>query len=477
MIYNKENEITDKDLTLYRDLYGIMPNVEILQGAGSNRVYARLTDFDCRSVILTKGRDIQENESFVNLARVFRRHGLNVPEIFAVGDSGEVYLQQDLGDESLFSLLSTNQRHELVRKTLESLVAVQTIEESEWRPFITAAPFSERLIYWDLNYFKYSFLKTTATNFDESRLEDDFERLAADLMSVGKEQWGFMYRDCQSRNVMIRDGEPWWIDFQGGRPGPMLYDAVSFLWQARAGFTDEERRHFLLHYANAVSKIKGIAMERILENWGLFALFRTLQVLGAYGFRGLIEKKAHFIESISAGIKNLEDLRVGGILDPYPELKRVSKVLSESKYCRKRESDGGLTVSVFSFSYKKGYPEDLSGNGGGFMFDCRGMHNPGRYDEYKRLTGLDKPVVNFLETRGEVQDFVENAYRTVAPSIERYKERGFSSLQVGFGCTGGRHRSVYCAQAFAKMVGDAFEGISIRLEHREPGMITTIEKK
>jgi len=328
-----------------------------------------------------------------------------------------------------------------------------------------------------LNYFKYSFLKTTATNFDESRLEDDFERLAADLMSVGKEQWGFMYRDCQSRNVMIRDGEPWWIDFQGGRPGPMLYDAVSFLWQARAGFTDEERRHFLLHYANAVSKIKGIAMERILENWGLFALFRTLQVLGAYGFRGLIEKKAHFIESISAGIKNLEDLRVGGILDPYPELKRVSKVLSESKYCRKRESDGGLTVSVFSFSYKKGYPEDLSGNGGGFMFDCRGMHNPGRYDEYKRLTGLDKPVVNFLETRGEVQDFVENAYRTVAPSIERYKERGFSSLQVGFGCTGGRHRSVYCAQAFAKMVGDAFEGISIRLEHREQGMITTIEKK
>lgn len=454
---------------LYNKSVGGFTGMERLAGAGSDREYFRISGSRMPSVIGTYGIDSVENKAFVDLAVAFRKAGANVPGIIAVSDDCSCYLQEDLGAASLLPLLSGDERLVLSAKTLRSLASLQTLPSSVWEDAVVARPFSVRLVLWDLNYFKYEFLKPSGLLFDEELLEDDLQALAKDLSGGDHRLWGFMYRDCQSRNVMIRNGEPWWIDFQGGRKGPMMYDAVSFLWQAKAGFTDEERAHLLGVYADALSLHTGVDREIILAEVDAMAFLRTLQVLGAYGFRGLVERKSHFIESIPAALRNLENLLAKGVADRYSELKRVCQEAVRSRFARLKESDG-LTVKVFSFSYKKGYPEDLSGNGGGFMFDCRGMHNPGRYDRYKPLTGLDTEVRDFLKERGEVQVFVERAVQMVSPSIERYLQRGFSSLQVGFGCTGGRHRSVYCAQAFAEEVGRLFPDARIELLHREQGI-------
>lgn len=442
----------------------------VIAAGGSDRRYWRLTLDDGSTAVATFGPDPVENRAFIDLARTFGKAGCNVPEILAVSDDGLYYLQQDLGSQSLLPLLATGQRLELAEATLASLVKMQTVPADAWRNDVFNQPFSGRQAMWDLNYFKYCCLKPCGITFDENLLQEDMERLASRLDSIPRELWGFMYRDCQSRNVMIREGEPWWIDFQGGRPGPMPYDAVSFLWQAKAGFTDPERTALMTRYASMLSEATGVGQERILAVTDLLILFRTLQVLGAYGFRGLVEKKAHFIESLPPALANLSGLVNRGLLKDFPELERIAVKLAASRFADAPAHDGALTVKVFSFSYKKGYPEDLTGNGGGFMFDCRGMSNPGRYEEYRSLTGLDAPVIEFLEAKGEVGEFVQRAVDMVTPVIERYARRGFDSLQVGFGCTGGQHRSVYCAQAFAGEVARRFADIRVNLVHRERGL-------
>lgn len=454
---------------LYKKTFGVMPDYALpLAGAGSDRRYTRLGASGCPTVIATEGDDLQENAAFTALARMYREEGHNVPAIYAVSPDGGCYLQEDLGDTQLLTLLKGEERMALSEKTLAALAALQTVRSRLWEGLVMAKPFSRRLVMWDLNYFKYGFLKPAGITFDEEALEDDFSSIA-DTAGADLRLWGFMYRDCQSRNVMIRDGEPWWIDFQGGRRGPMVYDAVSFLWQSKAAFTADERRHLLNVYARALSERTGVACEDILAQATPLVLLRTLQVLGAYGFRGLIEKKAHFIESIPGAIRNLGEMLDKGGLIATPELERIARKLVASRF-NAAKTDGPLVVKVFSFSYKKGYPEDLSGNGGGFMFDCRGMHNPGRYDEFKPLTGLDKEVIDFLKSKGETDAFVDKALDIVSPSIERYLKRGFSSLQVGFGCTGGRHRSVYCAQAFAEKASSLFPDVVVELIHREQGI-------
>ncbi|MDE5975083.1 MAG: phosphotransferase, partial [Muribaculaceae bacterium] len=396
----KEETERDSLLHLYRMTSGEPGSIEALPSAGSDRRYFRITDAEGRSVVGCYGSDMTEDRCFVDLSRIFRNEGINVPEIYAADIEKGIYLQEDLGGTDLLSCLSGPDRMLLAEKSIRNLVGMQNVGEAKWAGAVFNHPFSERMVMWDLNYFKYDFLRPAGIPFDEGRLEDDFERLAEELTGYHASLSGFMYRDFQSRNIMIKDGEPYFIDYQGGRTGPMTYDVVSFLWQAKASFTKREREYLLDVYFAEMEKKRPDAIG-LRESVGGMVLLRTLQVLGAYGFRGLIEKKAHFIESIPGALLNLKELIAAGALRRYPELEKVANLCVESRFARKYESVG-LTVKVFSFSYKKGYPEDLSGNGGGFMFDCRGMHNPGRYAEYRSLTGRDPEVIEFLESKGEV---------------------------------------------------------------------------
>ncbi|MDE6523482.1 MAG: phosphotransferase [Muribaculaceae bacterium] len=437
-----------------------------ITGSGSDRLYFRMygESFSC---IGTFVRDSAEGRCFVRLAQDFLSLGRAVPEIFAVSADFHSYLQEDLGDKSLFSSLNDEDVESLVKDTLTRLVSLQKTPVDVWKDDCMNKDFCTRQILWDLNYFKYEYLKPKEVVFDEDRLEDDFERLAYALVSVSDEFCGFMMRDCQSRNVMLTSNGPIFIDFQGGRKGPSIYDAVSFLWQARAGFSDDFKMSMLDFYCSAYCENDSKKKERMTANLYEMVLFRTLQVLGAYGFRGLVQKKSHFLLSIPNALDNLSDLIYKGILDGYPELKKVAIAIVADRSLKNEKSDGRLVVDIFSFSYKKGYPQDLSENGGGFIFDCRALHNPGRYNEYKQLTGKDPEVVEFLESRGEVRAFLKGAWSLTDPAIERYITRGFTHILIGFGCTGGQHRSVYSAEKTAAHIRQLFPEADVRLSHIE----------
>ncbi|MDE7438794.1 MAG: phosphotransferase [Muribaculaceae bacterium] len=447
-------------------------SVRRLPGAGSARIYYRI-EGEGKECIGTVSQNLDDSEAFIALSKVFRENGANVPEVYCYSDDKRLYLQEDLGDRSLFDLIAAARKdpslndelEKMVKRSIDQLVKIQNIEVRVLKKAVSYPAFSRRQVMWDLNYFKYEYLKPSGFDFDEDKLEDDFESFADELLKIAKEDTGFMYRDFQSRNIIIKDNEPWLIDFQGGRIGPKIYDVVSFLWQAKAGFS-EEFRECILEYYKESSNYRHESYIEFRNAVLKMALFRTLQVLGAYGLRGLVERKAHFIESIPAALQNLKVLINRGVADAYPTLKSICEVICDDPRFLSK-NDEGLTVTVFSFSYKKGYPADFSGNGGGFMFDCRGMHNPGRYDEYKPLTGRDKAVIDFLEERGEVQSFTERAVEMVSPTVQRYLQRDFNSLQIGFGCTGGRHRSVYCAETVAKMLAQEFPEAKVRLIHRE----------
>ena len=309
--------------------------------------------------------------------------------------------------------------------------------------------------------------------FQENRLEDDFQKMSDVLLRSSSDT--FMYRDFQSRNVMIKDGEPWFIDFQGGRKGPFFYDIASFLWQAKAKYPESLRDELLDEYIKAVSKYKTIDRIFFFSQLRHFVLFRTLQVLGAYGFRGYFEKKPHFIQSVPFAIENLRQL----LREDYPEYPYLCAVLRELCDMKQFKDDlqkRQLTVKVMSFAYKKGIPNDPTGNGGGYVFDCRAVNNPGKYERYKPFTGLDEPIIKFLEDDGEIFPFLENAYALVDASVKRYMERGFSNLMVCFGCTGGQHRSVYSAQHMAEHLNKKF-GVKVELIHREQNIEQTFEAK
>ena len=444
-----------------------------LSGSGSNRSYFRLFA-DHRSYIATYVPDAKEGLCFIRLADAFRKAGRDVPQVLAHSDDGHFYIQEDLGDASLFSMLGSREATELIKESLLRLVRLQQTPESVWRKYCMAGAFGRRQAMWDLNYFKYEYLKPREIVFDEDRLEDDFERLACRLDSIKDEYMGFMMRDCQSRNVMVAERGPVFIDFQGGRPGPVLYDAVSMLWQARAGFDPEFRMKMIDFYCDAFCGGQQDKKREMLSSLGDIVLFRTLQVLGAYGFRGLVQRKAHFLLSIPGALANLSQLIDDGILDSYPELKRCAQLLTCSLSSADKKGEGGLLVEVISFSYKKGYPDDLSGNGGGFMFDCRALHNPGRYVEYRNLTGRDKQVADFLESQGEVEGFLKSAWALTDAAIERYVRRRFTRLQIGFGCTGGQHRSVYSAERTAAHIRRLFPEVKVLLRHREQNILESI---
>jgi hypothetical protein len=337
--------------------------------------------------------------------------------------------------------------------------------------------FTQRSAMFDLTYFKYCFLKATGLEFHEMYLQDDFERFAEDLVACGLPVDGpyedvptFFYRDFQARNVMLRDNEPHFIDFQGGRRGPVYYDVASFVWHARARYSDELKQKMLDSYLDAVSGYIPVDRQIFMKNLRLFLLFRYLQVLGAYGFRGWTEHKSNFITSIPAALEALKTL----IAEPFERYPYLMKVLGEMLelplFAPQFDSGDRLKVTVCSFSFKRGVPADPSGNGGGYVFDCRSIHNPGRYEPYKKLTGRDEPVIKFLEDDGEIFGFLDHVYGVVDPHVETYVGRGFRNLMVSFGCTGGQHRSVYCAEHLAAHLAEKYPDIVIELIHREQGI-------
>lgn len=447
-----------------------------LTPAGSPRRYYRLST-NKQSLIGVIGTSLYENEAFFAIARQMRNQGLNVPEIYAISDDHMQYLQEDLGNTSLFDLLSEAQRRgeynddimEMLRIVMRTLPDIQwgTAKDFDFTACYPSPELNHRGIQWDLHYFKYCFLKATGIEFDEEQLEDDFEHLATTLLK-DKDQC-FMYRDFQSRNIMIRDGKPWFIDFQGGRRGPIEYDLVSFLWQARARFTPTMRRELIAEYLNSAKRYRSFNEDTFNQQLQHFILFRTLQVLGAYGFRGYFEHKAHFVQSIPMAIENLRTLLAENKFPELPYLYKLLKEMTELPIFTPQEESKGLTIHITSFSYKKGIPDDKSGNGGGFVFDCRAIHNPGRYDEYKQITGRDEAVITFLDKEEAMQEFLSNVYNIVDYSVEKYLSRGFTNLMVNFGCTGGQHRSVYSAEHLAAHLSKKYH-VRIILEHHEQGI-------
>lgn len=395
---------------------------------------------------------------------------------------------------------------ELLRRTIRELPNIQMrgargLDFSNCYP---QAEFDVNSVLFDLNYFKYCFLKATELDFHEMKLEADFRLLAKDLTAEKCD--AFLYRDFQARNVMLDSkGNPYFIDFQGGRKGPYYYDLASFLWQASAKYPYKLRRELVYEYYNALKQFTEVPTpHHFVARLSLFVLFRILQVLGAYGFRGYFERKQHFITSIPPAIQNLRELLdVTNFPYPYlmsllrkltelPQFQQIATVASRADGYKttdrnpytphpqdgpptfsKYDAQGPLVVKVYSFSYRKGIPEDESGNGGGYVFDCRSTHNPGRYEPYKQLTGLDEPVIRFLEDDGEILTFLESVYKLADAHVRRYIQRGFTSLMFSFGCTGGQHRSVYSAQHLAEHLHDKF-GIEVRICHREQGITQTL---
>lgn len=470
---------------LYNKVKGKSPHqITELPSSGSNRRYFRLSaENGEESLIGVIGTSDEENKAFIYMAGHFHKKGLPVPEVLAVSDDGMAYVQNDLGDTLLFQAIEKGRltrsfspdEKELLAKTIRKLPDVQ-FAGAEGMDFSVCYPvesFDERSIMWDLNYFKYCFLKATGLDFSEDKLEDDFQTLAGVLMKSDTDT--FMYRDFQSRNVMIRDGQPWFIDFQGGRRGPFYYDVASFLWQAKANLPDSLRHELLGDYLEALNKYYPIGGKEFMANLRHFVLFRTLQVLGAYGFRGYFEKKPHFMQSVPYAIENLRAL----LHEPYAEYPYLNELLNRlvrMKQFTDALDKKKLTVRVFSFAYKKGIPNDTTGNGGGYVFDCRAINNPGKYERYKPFTGLDRQVIEFLETDGEVLTFLDHCYALVDSSVERYLERGFTNLMIAFGCTGGQHRSVYCAQHMAEHIAAKYKA-QVELIHREQDIEQTFPIK
>ena len=467
---------------LYLEYVGHAPeDIVEMPSSGSNRRYFRLTGNP--TLIGVSGESLEENNAFLYMAKHFREKGLPVPEVFIVSENRMFYLQEDLGNTLLFDAIEKGRKTSvfseeekiLLRKTIRLLPAVQ-FAGADGMDFGFCHPqpeFNDRSILWDLNYFKYCFLKATGLDFQENKLEDDFQRMKDVLLR--SQSATFMYRDFQSRNVMIKDGEPWLIDFQGGRKGPFYYDVASFLWQAKANYPTSLREELLNEYVDALKKYKPIDEEYFRAQLKHFVLFRTMQVLGAYGFRGYFEKKPHFIQSVPFAIENLRQL----LADDYPEYPYLCKVLRDLTNMKQFTDElqkKRLIVKVMSFAYKKGIPEDTSGNGGGFVFDCRAVNNPGKYDRYKPFTGLDAPVIKFLEEDGEITTFLKHAYELVDASVKRYMERGFTHLSVCFGCTGGQHRSVYCAQHLSEHLNQKF-GVEVNLVHREQNIEQTFKNR
>src|SRR6059036_320723 len=433
-----------------------------LQGdlGGSGRKIIRLSNEKSSAIGILYGVR-EENAAFLEFSKHFRRHGLPVPEIYAEDLDHGAYLEEDLGDTSLFELLSKNrageniapQAVEAYRKVVAVLprFQVEAGRDLNYKVCYPCASFDRQSIAWDLNYFKYYFLRLAGIPFNEQGLEDDFGRLTKFLLSAGHNY--FLYRDFQSRNVMLRDGQPFFLDYQGGRKGALQYDIASLLYDAKADLTPELRQRLLDHYLEILSTFIHLKRDVFMHTYYAYVYVRIIQAMGAYGFRGFYERKPHFLQSVPYALKNIRWLLHNVELPiALPTLLDAFKTMVGSEKLQSLPSaTDHLVLRVFSFSFHGGsMPKDESGNGGGFIFDCRSIPNPGREERFKHLTGKDAPVIEYLKQQESSHQFFANVVSLVGASVDAYQNRGFKNLMVSFGCTGGQHRSVYFAEQLAK---------------------------
>ncbi|MDP2470777.1 MAG: RNase adapter RapZ [Candidatus Palauibacterales bacterium] len=466
-------------IALYREHFGQAPSAVLeLAGDGSNRAYRRLLGSGNPPVVGVMGPDHEENRAFLAFTRAFRSIDLPVPRLHAEDEAGDVYLLEDLGDTTLFDALD-EARLAAGGAFPDTLVPVYR-EVVRWLPkfqvrggkvvdYAVAYPreaFDRQSILWDLNYFKYHFLKLAHVPFSEARLEHDFETLIAFLLEADREH--FLYRDFQSRNVMLQDGAPRFIDYQGGRRGALAYDVASLLYDAKADLPAEVRDELLDSYLEALALEVPVERRSFQLQYRGYVLVRIMQALGAYGYRGFFERKPRFLRSVPFAARNLRSLLEEGLPVRVPELERVfAHIASAWSGPDALPSQPGLTLHVFSFSYRRGYPEPVDGHGGGFVFDCRAVPNPGREPEYRSQTGLDPAVIEFIEKDQATASFWAAVRDLSEAHVTEYLRRGFESLTVSFGCTGGQHRSVYFAERLAKHVEGVFPDVRVRVHHRE----------
>jgi aminoglycoside/choline kinase family phosphotransferase len=475
-----DREISDMNVLkqlFEQHFHSPVERVEALQGelGGSGRKIIRLASGERSAIGILHGVR-EENAAFLEFSRHFRRHGLPVPEIYGEDLNQGAYLEEDLGDRTLFEFLSQNRVDEKVgpevveayRKAVALLprFQVEAGRDLNYKVCYPRGSFDRQSIAWDLNYFKYYFLRLAEVPFNEQALEVDFGRLTKFLLSAPRDY--FLYRDFQSRNIMLRDGQPFFLDYQGGRKGALQYDIASLLYDAKADLAPPLRQQLLDHYLEALAGFTEVARDTFLEHYYAYVYVRIMQALGAYGFRGFYERKAHFLQSVPYALKNVRwllhnvelPIALPTLMDAFKSMvgsEKLQAVASETE---------NLTVRIVSFSFHRGLPEDETGNGGGFVFDGRSLPNPGREERFQALTGRDATVIEYLNQQESVRQFLAHVVSLVDASISNYQSRGFKSLMVSFGCTGGQHRSVYLAEQLAKrLLGRS--GVDVELRHRE----------
>jgi len=427
----------------------------------------------------------EENIAFLEFSRHFRRHGLPVPEIFAEDLSRNIYLEEDLGDTTLFELLGRHRAGDAIaqpaveayRQTVAALprFQVEAGRDLNYKVCYPRSSFDRQSISWDLNYFKYYFLRLAGVPFNEQALEDDFSRLTKFLLAANHDY--FLYRDFQSRNVMLRDGQPYFLDYQGGRKGALQYDIASLLYDGKADLPPELRQQLLDHYLDCLASYISVDRKVFMEHYYAYVYVRILQALGAYGFRGFYERKLHFLQSVPYALKNLRWLAENVKLPiALPALMDALQSLSSSEKLQAlNPTADGLKVRIFSFSFHRQMPADESGNGGGFVFDARSLPNPGRDPQFRSMTGRDAPVIDYLNQQASVHQYFSNVVSLVDTTVAAYQRRGFKDLMVSFGCTGGQHRSVFLAEQLAKHLRAA--GVELVLRHVEVEKMPGLENR
>ncbi|GAB4295553.1 MAG: RNase adapter RapZ [Ignavibacteriaceae bacterium] len=471
------NEIRDVLTGMFEKHFGEkVINTERLKNSGSSRIYFHIRS-DNHNCLGAYNAVAEENKAFLSFTNTFRDTGLNVPEIYTQSKDCKFYLTEYLGDKTLYKFILEKKSEQngefeinkIYKTVLQQLARFQILpaKKINYKLCYPRSGFDKVSMLWDLNYFKYNFLKLTGIEINEQKLENDFTKLTNHLIKAPGEY--FMYRDFQSRNILLRNYQLYFIDYQGGRKGPLQYDLASLLFDAKAELSPELRNTLLYYYFTILSSYFETDETEFIRYYPGFVLLRILQALGAYGFRGFFERKEHFLQSVPSALKNLlwvlDNFELNVDLNYLPEILRVveSNQLKE-KFLFAPEKNSELRVRIYSFSYKDKLPEDETDNGGGYVFDCRSIHNPGKYEEYKDKTGLDKEVISFFEEQTNAEDYLQSIFRIVSLSVRNYIERGFSDLMISFGCTGGQHRSVYCAERLGRFLKDFFN-VKVEIHH------------